>query len=148
MEYEGNLVLIRGLPGSGKSTMARNLFPECEHYEADDYFTVFEKDAEGIYKSQYRFDPAKLGKAHFTCQEDTRVAMDEGSDVVVSNTFTTFKEMQPYIEMAKARNYRVFIIEATGTFDSVHNVPFETIKNMSRRWERIYQNKDGSWNSY
>lgn len=143
--YNGNLVIIRGLPGSGKTTMATELFPEYEKYEADDYF--YKVDACN-YRYEYVFDASKLRQAHATCLANVTDAIEDGANVVVSNTFTTLKELQPYIDAAKANNYRVFIIEANGVFKFVHNVPDETIMKMEKRWQRVEQNKDGSWNSY
>ena len=43
------LIIIRGLPGSGKSTFAKSL--NCTHFETDMYFT----DSEG----NYNFMPQK-----------------------------------------------------------------------------------------
>ena len=65
------LVLIRGLPGSGKTTMARVLaLVGYEHHEADHYF---ERDG------AYKFDPADLPKAHARADSGRK----QGSAVVV-----------------------------------------------------------------
>lgn len=86
------LVLIRGLPGSGKSTMARAMTTH-EHYEADMFFT----DASGA----YNYDREKIKDAHEWCQRETFKALANGKRAVVSNTFTRLFEMEPYIEMAR-----------------------------------------------
>lgn len=64
------LVLIRGLPGSGKSTIARAM-AAYEHYEADMYF---EKGGE------YCYDASKIKDAHEWCQRETRSAALGASD--------------------------------------------------------------------
>ena len=64
------LILIRGLPGSGKSTMARVKYPNHIHLEADMYF---EDD-----KGNYNFDPKKLKEAHKWCLETTRSLLSIG----------------------------------------------------------------------
>ena len=52
------LYIVRGIPGSGKSTFAKTL--GGQHYEADMYFI----DEEGNYK----FDGTKIKDAHKWCQ--------------------------------------------------------------------------------
>lgn len=120
------LVLIRGLPGSGKTTMATRDFPGYSHFEADQFFE---------YPDGYNFDASRLGKAHEWCQSATKHALRMGANVVVSNTFSQHWEMQPYLDMARDLNVSVRILTATGNFASVHNVPETAIAAMRRRWE-------------
>jgi len=124
------IILVRGLPGSGKSTYAKMLAAEhgFVHLEADMYFTSEET---GIYK----FDPTKLSEAHYWCQLGTEAAMTQGDNVVVSNTFVTRREMEPYYKLADRYNYRVIERIMYGDYGSTHNVPEKTIKRMRRRWE-------------
>jgi energy-coupling factor transporter ATP-binding protein EcfA2 len=67
------LVLIRGLPGAGKSTMAKVLaLVGYEHFEADMFFV---KDG------TYCYDRTRIRDAHAWCQNMTREAlMCTGSD--------------------------------------------------------------------
>lgn len=122
------LVLIRGIPGSGKSTIARSMV-EYSHFEADMFFV----DNNGA----YNYDRDKIKDAHEWCQSEAFKALTNGKSVVVSNTFTRRFEMEPYFEMAKTFGIHPRIIEATGQWDSVHNVPKETIEKMRARFEKI-----------
>lgn len=124
------LTLIRGLPGSGKSTLAQRLaeasWSNSSHYEADQFFMV-----DGVYK----FDASKLAQAHATCLQRTDKDLEMGRYVLVSNTFTTWREMLPYFELAK--KYCIIpqvILCQSGPYKSVHGVPEETIERMRQRF--------------
>lgn len=122
------LILIRGLPGSGKSTIAKALTRAGFHwYEADTYHLNNEGD--------YCFDPANAKAAHEWCQSKTRGALESGHSVVVSNTFTRRWEMEPYFEMAKALGIEPNVMEAKGSWPNVHAVPAEVLEQMRARWE-------------
>jgi predicted kinase len=121
------LYIIRGLPGSGKSTLAKQM--GILHVEADQYFV----QADG----EYKFDANKLGQAHQYCWKWVDYFLSEGYDVVVSNTFTTRKEIKPYIDLAEKYNTEYKIIEATYNGKSVHNVPEKTVEKMRKRYEII-----------
>lgn len=118
------LTLIRGLPGSGKTTLAGKLM--TAHFEADMYF--YNQDGD------YEFDVNLLRYAHIWCQDRTQSYLEEGIDVVVSNTFTTLKEMRPYYEMAKELGVKFNVITCHGQFGNIHNVPEETLAKMKARF--------------
>lgn len=124
------MILVRGLPGSAKSTFAGDMsfaHPFSEHFEADMYFM----DSEG----NYNFDASKLGQAHKWCQEETDRVLTEGEMVIVSNTFTTKKELKPYFDIAKKHGIIPNVILCQNSFKSIHNVPDETMEKMKNRFE-------------
>ncbi|TXH44158.1 MAG: ATP-binding protein [Desulfurellales bacterium] len=122
------LIIVRGLPGSGKTTLARVLARTlaAEHCEADSYF------ARG---GSYKFDPRKLDAAHADCLARAKIAIDDGRSVVVANTFTRRWEMQPYLDLAADRGIKVIELVAVGKWQNTHNVPSEAIERMRARWE-------------
>lgn len=128
MNEEQTLLLIRGLPGSGKTTLTKSL-REFVPVSADDYFY-------NLGGGEYEFDASHLGKAHQMCQRMTKAALVNGESVAVHNTFSQSWEAKPYFEMARELNVRVQIIECQGNFESVHGVPKETIEKMKARWEK------------
>lgn len=134
-----HLYLIRGLPGSGKSTFAQELATSLDacHHEADHYFHLREgPSGTRIWLPEYVFDAAKLHNAHCACKDWTEDCMMDGCDIVVSNTFTTEKELKPYLEMADKFGYRVttLIVENRHGKSSVHGVPEETMTKMRDRF--------------
>jgi predicted kinase len=128
----GTMVLIRGLPGSGKTTKAKQLvkdnpYSKYYHYEADHYFEL---------TGEYKFDPAKLQNAHLWCQARVMNAMTLKKNVIVANTFVKQCEMDYYKQLAKDFGYYLEIIHCEGQFDNIHNVPKETVDRMRTNFEK------------
>ena len=124
------LYLVRGLPGSGKTTFGRTLTDRHLHFEADNYFTH-------PVTGEYKFDASLLSIAHAQCRQHTMLAMqDSMTPIVVSNTFSRRWEMEEYYKLALLYGYKVVEITMSGNLHpSVHNVPQETIELMRNRWE-------------
>lgn len=122
------LFIIRGLPGSGKSTFAKMLSEATEtaHYEADMFF---------IEDGEYKFDAKKLHAAHNWCQENVEREIRGGGDVIVSNTFVKLWEMDAYKKLAEQYGAQITEIIVNGNHGSIHGVPEETIARMRRDFE-------------
>ena len=121
------LFLVRGIPGSAKSTIASQLSNggSMYHYEADNFFY----DDHG----NYNYDPAQIKAAHQWCQKMTDLSLKNGS-VVVANTFTTLKELRPYFEIAKKHGIVPNVVLAQNNFKNTHNVPEATLVAMKQRF--------------
>ena len=122
------LYIVRGIPGSGKSTFAKTL--GGQHYEADMYFidpTI----------GEYKFDGSKIKNAHAWCLDKVKTDMAVARDkIVVSNTFTQEWEIESYFELAKQYGYKTFSIVVENRHDgiNVHNVPEDKIEQMKNRF--------------
>ena len=125
---KNTIYLIRGLPGSGKTTLARHIqgVLGCAHFEADQFFT---KD-NGVYD----FNPKLLGAAHENCHLSFLQQIRAGRSVIVSNTFTTEKEIRKYIDDGLTYGMRIVVITCHGDFGSIHNIPDDVITKMKNRF--------------
>jgi len=122
-KHTNKLILIRGVSGSGKSTMAQQMVGYV-HLEADMFF---------MKGGKYCYEPSQIKDAHSWCQQETLRNLNAGNNVVVSNTFTCIWEMKPYLSMG----YPVQIIEAKGNWRNVHNIPEHVIDRMKNRWQKL-----------
>ncbi len=121
------LFLLRGLPGAGKSTLAKSL--GGIHFEADMYF---------VRDGEYKFDVTKLKEAHEWCRSSVGGLMiNEEPRLVVSNTFTQEWEMEAYYKLAETHGYRVYslIVENRHGGINEHGVPNDKVEIMKERFE-------------
>lgn len=137
------LIILRGLPGSGKSTYAKSLTTENSILcSADNYFI---KLGEG----SYLFDRSKLAQAHGECFKTFIEALRTDQPVVIlDNTNSRPWEMQAYITAAQAYEYAYDITylkcsKNTSFKRNIHNVP---LKNIERMFENLQKNLPGNWN--
>jgi predicted kinase len=130
------LTLVRGLPGSGKSTFANTITNKFSICEADKFFY----DKEG----NYNFDGSKLRQAHEWCRNQVEIRMKDNElnhqfypEIVVSNTFTQEWEMEAYYKLAEQYGYEVFSIIVENRHGGVneHGVPADKLEQMRNRFE-------------
>ena len=143
-----NLILLRGVSGSGKTTVA-NLFTDAVLISTDDYFMI--PDAEGVL--QYQFDANSLVVNHKKCQDEVESVMQhvESQDgflddmatvtctIVVHNTFTQEWEMDAYYKLAEEHGFTIhtLIVENRHGSQSTHDVPLKSIETQRDRFEVV-----------
>jgi hypothetical protein len=142
-------LILRGLPGSGKSYWARKLcdkllpqLPPEQRYRGicttDDYF----ERADG-----YHFDGSLLAEAHqWNQQRFVTLCQQHWPLLICANTNMQQREWQPYVAQASAAGYRLRILlignpqdpahQALCSARNSHSVTAATIAAMAQRFER------------
>ena len=121
---------MQGLPGSGKSTRAKELKDEIGENavicSTDDYFMVG-----GVYK----FNPDMLRAYHGLNLERAKDLLNEGKTVIVDNTNIETWECSRYVHHAVTMGIEIGFVRTTGNFQSTHNVPQYKLDSMRARMQ-------------
>lgn len=108
--------IVRGIPGSGKSTFAKTL--GCRVFETDNFFI----NSEG----QYVFDIKKIAEAHQTTLKDFMEFLKTGEEVCIANTAIHKWEYTPYFLVAELAGYEV----------KVHDIVPKSLKQLKEICDR------------
>lgn len=125
--------IMRGLPGSGKSTNVQAIKLQHKNalvVSADSYFSAED--------GSYEFSKDRLAEAHEMCRKVVEQAAEKGlRHIVVDNTNIMRWEMGEYFRLAKLFNYVVLLVEPRTPWamdatvlaaKNTHGVPEEHIR--------------------
>ncbi|MFA5947169.1 MAG: ATP-binding protein [Patescibacteria group bacterium] len=124
-----NLFILRGIPGSGKSTYAKSQ-PGAVICSADDFFVQPD--------GSYAYDKSKIQLAHDFCFKKCHDALHAGEQtVIIDNMNTTAWEISPYVMLGRNFGYRVEILnfpcdQQVGVSRNVHHVPLKDIEKTAK----------------
>lgn len=127
-------LIMRGIPGSGKTTAAKRLAGMSGViHSTDNYFMV---------NGEYRFDRSQLQAHHDANFSAFCESLRQGVPLVIcDNTNVTKAHYQRYVDAAEQAGYIVtFVImkhpePEVAAARNQHGVPLETIKRMIEKWE-------------
>ncbi|MCS6995427.1 MAG: ATP-binding protein [Casimicrobiaceae bacterium] len=125
---QARFVVFRGLPGSGKTTLARLL-------AQGHGFRLFEADQHFERPEGYCYDPARVADAHAACVRAALEALEAGARVAVANTHVRRWELAAALGVARLAGVEVDLVECTGAWPNVHGVDHATLEAMAKRWE-------------
>jgi len=133
MSPKNSLILLRGLPGSGKTTLAKVLSENNTYpiFSVDDFFT-------NAATGEYSFNFKDNHLAYKQCEEYTKDAMQQKrTKVFVHNTFTMDWELEPYFKLAAEFKYVLFVVtvENYHHHKNLHEVTDEQLHKMAEKYK-------------
>lgn len=118
--------ILRGLPGSGKSTWAEKqsgaIIVSTDRFMVDD-------------SGNYEFKREKLPEVHLRCYRVLDIYLRIYTDkqlILVDNTNLSIAEIAPYYALGEEYEHNVTILEFSGGYQNVHGVPPETLEVMKK----------------
>lgn len=132
---EKQLILMQGVPGSGKSSIATII---ANHINAK----VVSNNDYMVKNNKYCFEPARLNECIEKCQDAAERYAEEGWNLIIDNVNAEPFTVDYYFDLAERHNYRVMVIRTSRSSnecfrENIHNVPPQSIINMHGRMSEL-----------
>lgn len=136
---DADVVVLRGLPGSGKSSFSKAIENQKVIVCSADYYHMVD--------NKYVWKKENAGKAHSSCLFDFisnitgMIQNDFVLKIIVDNTNTTMSEIETYLKIATAYDLKTAVVcfnvsPETSFKRNIHGVPVKTIARMSENLEK------------
>ena len=129
------LIILSGLPGSGKSHYANLLSGDISVFSTDDFF---------MRGGAYKYDPSLEGKAHAETFRDFMEHLEAGIEgpIVVDNTNLSAWEISPYVLAGSAYGFSAVIVRILCDPEEAfarqaHGVPREVFDQMVENFANL-----------
>jgi len=119
-------IIVRGVPGSGKSSFVRSRFPNILHLENDQFH---------YHNGVYEFNQRKQPEAITWCSDIAQFSLKRGMDVVISNTFTKREFIDSYRRIAELYCCDFEVYRMMGEFQNIHDVPDSVFNSMKTHFD-------------
>lgn len=132
------VVIIRGVPGSGKSTYAKKLINEflADNSESSVLHIEYDMIREELYNGNYIWDNDDDTKVRTIAEERIKTFINEHKKLtdnallVISNVSPRVTSFKEYLDYAKGRGFKEEVYLINGLHKNTHNVPLSAITGM------------------
>lgn len=112
-----SLILVRGAPDSGKTTIARSILSGDQIGIGKITKAFFESDFWFSRTGTYQYDPSNVGEADGWCLKQCESAMVANTNlIVIANDFILLWQLELYHKLAEEYGYSVQEIICSGQF--------------------------------
>lgn len=123
------LYIFRGLPGSGKTSLARKLAPlviENDMFRYDEHM-------------EYVFDSDDTLTVHRKVMDLFEYAVRHLKlpAIAVANVHTKVDHFRRFVDLAKKHGYKVTVYEMYGHYENTHHVPDQVVRSMAESFEPL-----------
>ena len=126
------LIVLRGLPGSGKTTLAKKLSQRSKHAQIcteDRYHWSGKEDGVG----EYKFQPQLVFLAREWCTKEIRDAIQENVNLIILDNHNARISMyEDHIQFAVEHGYRFRIIEFVASASLIDKYRSRSYKKFPR----------------
>lgn len=138
-----SLILLRGLPGSGKTTLGnflQSIFPEDEFstHESDLNFIDVDNFFMNPISEKIDFRPEMLKDAYEWCINECKISMAKNKKgILVAYYFIQDREMDVFYNLAQQFGYTVFslVVESKHQGSSDKGFSEAAVKNMRKKFD-------------